>query len=964
MENNDKTLLRGSKFFLYSTKHQTILLAFHVTLVDEIYDDYNLDELLEDASEAVFSNQFFCAVINGSDFSGLRHVGLDNFNNINFPSTFPEQRMSSLWIEGSINRVYLRKLYRNPFQISKLCAKLRRQLDFNSDVCSDISSLPWAMSIDNGLDVHCRKQSILFLSRKRFNYINAESLEGKSIAMVEIGSEEKLTEYFPSVSGTFFQVHNLEKAEAAELEFTGVEFEVVCLLFGFIGPDPTHLDEKVNLILYNAISRSTDSVIVLFHEKDWELFEQLEKFCGMDLVLDKLSKSKLMTETKFEPIDSPSRMMQAIKTIIVNKDLPQFKTLLPLVAKLKGADFYQSVQNLLASCFTWCKKGNILEMLRLFLSETRTEMSDNDAWKHLCQSLHFVDGDWNQTLRQKLLVKFLEVTQLSFNNLNFETDVVEIETSIESNCWIAESQCLLQALRNSQPSEIIFEFIAGMVSFHFNENFFQKITANLFEGRKIRIDAESTMEAFSVRIVQEENFLTIINLLQNDVLQLITEISEKTKIPLIFVYFQWHSFDKFKFFFTRIRQANISLSKILDHQKSNILWHTGCGDCGVQKVRHVLEDASKQSNGELETLLTHRNNKGESALRYNCLHANDPEVVIVLLQLAERFWGNDICEYGRTLIHAACLCNQIAVSHFLLSLDKQNNYGVTKMADKDGRLCLHSACMEGNTTIVEMLLEVVPELTSKADNHRCNAFQDACAGGHLEVAQMLYKHYCEEISTARKKILIAVNEDGCIRGNKHLAEWLLDQNQNLLKTVDENGNSILHLAVMSGNLELVKWIVNLDRSLLYSLNNQKSNSLHVACIEGHKHLAEWFLSQDQNLLKTVKENGNSILHLAVMSGNLELVKWIVNLDRSLLYSLNNQKSNSLHVACIEGHKHLAEWFLSQDQNLLKTVDEDGNSILHLAVMSGNLELVKWIVNLDRSLLYSLNNQKSNSLHVA
>ena len=46
-------------------------------------------------------------------------------------------------------------------------------------------------------------------------------------------------------------------------------------------------------------------------------------------------------------------------------------------------------------------------------------------------------------------------------------------------------------------------------------------------------------------------------------------------------------------------------------------------------------------------------------------------IVHLLLRFAKPIWVKDISEEGKTLIHAACLGNQIAVLDFLLQLDKK-----------------------------------------------------------------------------------------------------------------------------------------------------------------------------------------------------------------------------------------------------------------------------------------------------
>ena len=588
------------QLFFGSSELKAILLAFHVALVDEICDDYNLNDLLRQTGQPLLFNQLFCALISGSEYRGVKNVELEcDFGDFYFPSKFPEERMSYFSRNGAVNRFYFRRLYRNPLQISKLCTQVRRQLDYRS---TSISSLPWAMSTDNGSKVTSRKHSINFVSHQNFTLISKESLRGKTTAIVEIGRGGDLVNYFPNSPVNLFHIDKLENANAEVLEFTGVEFDVVYISFCLIGHD-INRHEWVKVILYNALSRSRDSVIVLFHEEDWEIFDKLQKYTEMDVVLDNLSKSKPLSQTELKLIDSRWIILQAIKIVIVSKDLSQFKILLPVIAKFKDANFHQSVQSLLASCFTWCEKGNILEMLRLFRSETETKMSQENGWRCLSNSLLFVAGDWSQTLRRHMLDKFLKVTQMSLDKLNFENEYVKKPESILSNCWVAESEYLLQSFRTSQPSEILFLFIVRILKFRFDGNYFLKIIKTLFGEEAISIDVESAWRAFVVGETQEENFGIVIDLMKEEALKVFTYNLAESTFPLIFHYFQRESFGTFKNMFLRIRRENIRLSEILDLDRQNILWYTAWGDCNFRKTCLVLQDAFEQKNDELETLL-------------------------------------------------------------------------------------------------------------------------------------------------------------------------------------------------------------------------------------------------------------------------------------------------------------------------------------------------------------------------
>ena len=325
----------------------------------------------------------------------------------------------------------------------------------------------------------------------------------------------------------------------------------------------------------------------------------------------------------------------------------------------------------------------------------------------------------------------------------------------------------------------------------------------------------------------------------------------------------------------------------------------------------------------------------------------------LLINYSATVWDKVIPERGKTLIHHASINNEIAVLDFLLKLDKEKDYEMARTVNENGQTCLHCACGKGNTTIVKMLLNAVPELASEINNSGMNALHCACIRGHLDTAQTLYRHFCEEgfsncihdlnneecnsflLASESKKLkavqktvvssdqecLINVNQseqnkkskifpsEKCelVRssGNADISEKK-NQHRKVWWSVDEKENKNLHFAAFSGDVDLVKKVVSLETKLLPRLNRRKQNALHIACAEGHINTADWLFKQHQEFLWSVDKDGDNIMHFAAISGNLELVKWAVKKDASLLPSLNRRQRNAFYIACKEGHFNTAD----------------------------------------------------------
>ena len=212
-------------------------------------------------------------------------------------------------------------------------------------------------------------------------YGNSGNLEN----ILVIGIEQAMTHANHLNNCAFFNVGKLEDVSAELLEFTGAEFPDVWICFNEIG-NISKRKEKVKIVLYNAISRAIRSVFILHHESDQKFMNELETYSRDDLVLEKLSTNKKVTTAEFEHLQSSSKVLQAVRIIIVNKSLSQFKALLPVIKKrlieeeaMNGNIFETQLTDMLAMFFPWCEKGRILEMLRLYLAETGIEMSSQQG---------------------------------------------------------------------------------------------------------------------------------------------------------------------------------------------------------------------------------------------------------------------------------------------------------------------------------------------------------------------------------------------------------------------------------------------------------------------------------------------------------------------------------------------------------------------------------------------------------
>ena len=618
--------------------------------------------------------QIFTAIINGSSID-MQH---ENDLTIDQPPVIPMES-SNRFNLPPVHRIYLRHLYRNPLQISRLCSKLRRQLDATYEKQDCLQCLPWAMSVDNGINVINGRNAIHFAPQQEFNVdirIQEMQVSTKKNAVLCI-------EYKPEWLNfdEIFFVDNLDNAKAETLNFTGIERTSLLILVNKIGEDNLRR-EKVKLVLYNAFSRVTDSVDVIYNELDSVFFEGLKSYSEIDSVMEKLSQCNILGEDDLKYIESERAIIHAIGIVVVNKDVKQFKNLLPVLKKYSHSkQFCRFIQKLLATCFPWCKNGSILEIFEVFQEQTGTELTTEDVWKFLSRSIAFVSKAWDNKTRRTLYSGFKKVIEKQIGKLTIDSNTES--TLVVHNSWIAEDDILQSSLHKYLKNDysLFLNFLMSIGKFHLSPNCF-KSTLEKFLDNRNRATTEISIDIFRrAWHLKEENFRVCLEVFASDVVEVFIgekEIAGRRK--LIFEYALQAPFAIFEQTFSLLmsKSSNTRWNLILDQYGRNILFYIWND---FAKTQLILQSTYQQNIEDCKKLLEQKDATGCTFLRYACSQGHNSKVLKVILYHTAAVgidWGKDSNENGDTLLHSACQNSNIAVFITLLRFGQETQIYRTK----------------------------------------------------------------------------------------------------------------------------------------------------------------------------------------------------------------------------------------------------------------------------------------------
>lgn len=222
-------------------------------------------------------------------------------------------------------------------------------------------------------------------------------------------------------------------------------------------------------------------------------------------------------------------------------------------------------------------------------------------------------------------------------------------------------------------------------------------------------------------------------------------------------------------------------------------------------------------------------------------------------------------------------------------------------------------------------------------------------------------------------------------GHFHLLEKLIDRDESLMKTRDNENCTLLHvlqdcprlfkriveynpalLSVASDfegdypihclgctgkHFELLRWVIEKDPTVLQQRNKYKRILMHQFVqnqldYEGFS-LFLWLVEQDPSQLKAKDEGDYCVIHHAFYAGNFQVIKWLLQNDSSCI--LERTKEGMLPIHFLNWHgdnKVFIRWFFEKYPEQLLEKDPEGNLPIHFACQSGYEEMVEWILEQD------------------
>ncbi|XP_071098480.1 serine/threonine-protein phosphatase 6 regulatory ankyrin repeat subunit B-like [Haliotis cracherodii] len=284
---------------------------------------------------------------------------------------------------------------------------------------------------------------------------------------------------------------------------------------------------------------------------------------------------------------------------------------------------------------------------------------------------------------------------------------------------------------------------------------------------------------------------------------------------------------------------------------------------------------------------------------------------------------------GNNLLHLACHGGNVSIVEYLLPQFNINSRG------GNGWTPVMYAAVNGNSDVFQLLVSRGADL-SLEDDYNNSVFHLGCIGGNRTIVKDL-------LTKADKNSRGNLGRTGIMKsawaGNADVFKLLMTKKVDL-KTVDDNNDTILHLASQDGNCSIVDYLIG-EKFEINCRGKNGMTTLMSTAWSGQKDAFE-FLFSKQDSMSVYNVYRDTILHLACEGGNTSIVESLLSTINVNIRGKNGR--TPVMAAGVAGKKDVFNFLISKKADLT-LIDDNKNNILHLACRGGNTFIIEHLIPL-------------------
>ncbi|XP_045198124.2 uncharacterized protein LOC123552484 [Mercenaria mercenaria] len=310
---------------------------------------------------------------------------------------------------------------------------------------------------------------------------------------------------------------------------------------------------------------------------------------------------------------------------------------------------------------------------------------------------------------------------------------------------------------------------------------------------------------------------------------------------------------------------------------------------------------------------------------------------------------------GNTIFHLAAFNGHVSVLDYLMD----SYHGIITLQNDDSFMPVHLAAKSGQTDTIDFFLRRGTDKNDRTIDGR-SLLHIAAFNGNYQLVQHLSVKYQEMIKFVDNDGNTAAH-DAAASGNIQTLKYLIE-NHIEPHICSRDGCTLLHEACYYGRPEVMKYLATTFPKMLTARSLNGYSCCHAAALGGCVEILDFLIRSGADP-GALSEDGSTILHEAAFSGKLDMVKYISDHCADMLEIGNVRSYLAIHFAAQEGHLEVLTHLLSvSDGQVLETYENQ--TLLHIAAYNGRMNIVKYICSKLTDIVCKRDINEANAIHYA
>uniref|UniRef100_A0A803MEM1 PGG domain-containing protein n=2 Tax=Chenopodium quinoa TaxID=63459 RepID=A0A803MEM1_CHEQI len=318
-------------------------------------------------------------------------------------------------------------------------------------------------------------------------------------------------------------------------------------------------------------------------------------------------------------------------------------------------------------------------------------------------------------------------------------------------------------------------------------------------------------------------------------------------------------------------------------------------------------------------------------------------------------------EYENSVLHIAAGSDQ---SQFITELLPKTK-DVIKESNNMGDLAFHTAAKAAQLKSLKALIKwdkydqaenIEKSLLGEGNDEGDTPLHIALENHDEKMGLVLVDEFCEACYKLNKKnitpLYLGIKSE-CWEIVKKMIIYT-EQHKDTAEPMLLKGKSVVHAAIEAKNTDILKLILDNHNELIKLVEDDGQSPLSYAAFKGHIEGVQYLLNKFPEYAYVCDKEASFPIHKAACSGNVKIIQKL-HMTKNLL---SKKGQSILHLAAKYGKSQLVSYLIKMTElaRLINLKDEDGNTPLHLATRDLHPRAV-YILTREKKCKTKLQNKK-------